>query len=68
MKKKYTQTQCREMWEQLLHSERYSVDIEATIKEIDRIDSLTPWSEVEPNWWLDMIQERKDLRKRLNKT
>lgn len=56
MTRQYTQSECRAMWEQVFHSEKGP-----TIEEIDYIDSLTPWSNIEPNWWLDMMRERRAL-------
>lgn len=57
MKKYPTQIECKLMWLALFHGEE-SVTIEA----IDEIDNLTPWSEVEPQWWLDMMHYRKILQ------
>jgi hypothetical protein len=28
--------------------------------EIDAIDNATPWKPVEPKWWLEMMEARKD--------
>ena len=56
MKKRLTQKECRELWEALRDREE-----RPTIEEIDAIDNLTPWSEIEPNWWLDMMMERRYL-------
>lgn len=59
MKRNYTQEECREMWEKLFYSEAGP-----TIEAIDIIDTLTPLSEIEPNWWLDMMEERKYILKK----
>lgn len=25
------------------------------LEKIEKIDSLTPWGDIEPSWWLDMM-------------
>lgn len=57
MKKKLTQTECKAMWLELFNG-----DEPVTIEAIDKIDDLTPWSEIEPNWWCDMMHYRKILQ------
>ena len=32
------------------------------IKDIDEIDKETPWSEIEPDWWLDMMELRRFIK------
>lgn len=44
-----------ERWEQL--KARGNV----TAEEIDAIDRDTPWAEVEPRWWLEMMDFRRSL-------
>lgn len=31
------------------------------LRQIEAIDKATPWSEVEPRWWLEMVGIRDDL-------
>jgi len=31
------------------------------LAEIDAIDKATPWSEVEPDWWLEMANARRSV-------
>ena len=33
-----------------------------TLAEIESIDSDTPWSELEPTWWLEMMDVQRALR------
>lgn len=47
----------RQMWEELKTRGNY------TSQEIDAIDKETPWSEVEPEWWLEMMQARAAIAK-----
>jgi len=44
--------------------QRYTKAIENTINEFDKIDKDTPWQEVEPKWWLDMMELSRDMIKR----
>jgi hypothetical protein len=37
----------------------------ATLSEIDSIDRDTPWAEVEPRWWLEMMDFRRTLHGRI---
>lgn len=34
-----------------------------TLAEIEAIDNATPWKEVEPRWWLAMMDARDRIRK-----
>lgn len=36
-------------------------NIDEVLSEIESIDNDTPWSEVEPTWWLDMEDYRRKL-------
>ena len=36
-------------------------------KEIDEIDRKTPWSEVEPEWWVRMMEIRRQLQEEVGK-
>jgi hypothetical protein len=33
-----------------------------TLDRIKTIDKATPWAEVEPQWWLEMMRVADDLR------
>lgn len=47
-----TQAQCKAEWEAVK---------KATIEAIKKIDENTPFSEVEPDWWCEMIDALKAL-------
>ncbi len=49
-----TQDECKKLFYELCH------EMDKRIKEIDK---ETPWSEVEPKWWLDMIDLQCDIHK-----
>lgn len=34
-----------------------------TLAEIEAIDQATPWGEVEPDWWLEMMGVARELRR-----
>lgn len=46
--------------------ERTNQDSINMLAEIDKIDQDTPWQEVEPNWWLSMMDLRKMLREEIS--
>lgn len=48
------QTEARKMWEALKEEMK---------GKIDQIDQETPWSAVEPHWWLEMMEVRRSLEK-----
>lgn len=52
----YTQPECKALWESIKGNR-------PTIEEIDNIDSKTPWSNIEPKWWLAMMEVRRQLQK-----
>lgn len=52
--KQYTQTECKALWESIKGNR-------PTLEEIDNIDSKTPWSNIEPKWWLEMMEFRRNL-------
>lgn len=54
--KQYTQAECKALWESIKGNR-------PTLEEIDNIDKMTPWSNIEPKWWLDMMDARKELQK-----
>lgn len=54
--KHYTQTECKALWESIKGNR-------PTLEEIDNIDSKTPWSNIEPKWWLEMMEVRRELQK-----
>lgn len=54
--KPYTQTECKALWESIKGNR-------PTLEEIDNIDSKTPWSNIEPKWWLEMMEVRRELQK-----
>ena len=35
--------------------------LEEICDKVDIIDENTPWSEVEPQWWLDMMEIRRKV-------
>ena len=37
----------------------YLFILEHFLNEIDRVDRQTPWQEIEPEWWIDMIEIRE---------
>lgn len=39
-----------------------------TAAEIDAIDRDTPWKEVEPRWWFEMMKARAAIAARANHT
>lgn len=41
--------------------ERFVVKVMEMRSEIGEIDAQTPWSEVEPKWWLEMMEIDKQL-------
>lgn len=47
--------------------DRYQSLLEAFILEVERIDNITPWREVEPNWWLHMMEQERAARNYLTK-
>ena len=48
--------------------DKYKEMLEQQLIKIDEIDAETPWQNFEPNWWLDMMEIRKLIRSKLNKT
>ena len=36
------------------------------IKQIDEIDRDTPWSQIEPQWWLDMMKIRRQVQQAIS--
>lgn len=61
MAKYHTQSECRQMWEEMNQNYSFadlaSPDLcENILSQIESIDKETPWSEVEPKWWLEMME------------
>lgn len=48
--------ECKVRWETLKARGYF------TVEEINAIDKDTPWSEIEPTWWLEMMGELDTLR------
>ncbi len=42
----------------------YRAALKSFISLLDDIDECTPWSEREPEWWIDMVELRRDLHNR----
>lgn len=42
----------------------YIMALQQFMLTIDEIDSLTPWSERAPDWWINMRELHDDLRDR----
>lgn len=47
--------------------EKFQTELNNFIEVIDKIDKETPWSVVEPDWWVDMIEIRQLCHKVLSK-
>jgi len=52
-----TQDECKNMWH-MLKKNILDRSPNEFIARIDYINELTPWSEVEPRWWLEMMKVR----------
>jgi len=48
--------------------EKYIKLLNQTLDDIDKIDSDTPWQDFEPEWWLDMMEIRRLIQSKINKT
>ena len=46
---------------ELTPKEKYERLKESIINQIDSIDYETPWSSMEPEWWLEMMELQKYL-------
>jgi hypothetical protein len=58
MKKYPTQEECKTAYLQML-SDWATLSREEKLNGIKRIDDMTPWSETEPKWWLEMMALQK---------
>ena len=39
--------------------QNYLSMLEYFLNKIDKVDKQTPWQEIEPEWWIDMIEIRE---------
>lgn len=46
---------------------KYRELLEKLLLDIDSIDNETPWQEVEPEWWVQMMVLRRSAQERFNR-